>query len=133
MRFVYPFDEDKLIRVPIILEQEKTILIVRALIDSGADSIFIDSSIADYLGLQRIGSLDVGAAGGALEVERANLGRISIHSQDFKHKIRRDGIGVFIAKDLGEEVVLGNSFFEGECKLLFDYIEMELAIEGGWE
>jgi hypothetical protein len=75
----------------------------------------------------------VGAAGGALEVEKANLDRISVYSQDFKHKISHKDIEVFVVEDLGEEVVLGNSFFEGRCRLIFDYIERELAIEGRWE
>ncbi|NOZ76714.1 MAG: hypothetical protein GXO65_03365 [Euryarchaeota archaeon] len=128
MSFVYPFDEDNLIRVPVILEHGEKTLMVRALIDSGADSIFIDTTIGDYLGLLSMETLEVGAAGGSLNVGKVNLDRISLYSLDFKSSIQRNNMEAFVADDLGEEVVLGNSFFEGRCRLLFDYIKMELTI-----
>lgn len=126
------FDEDKLIRVPAILGKHRT-LIVKAPIDTGADCIFIDSSIADYLELKRLETIDVGAAGGALKVERTNLEFVSVMSEDFEEEITRENLEAFIVENLGEEIVLGNSFFEGNCKLIFDYVKMQLTIEGNWE
>ncbi len=131
--YTYPFDEDKLVRVPAILGERKRTLIVKALIDTGADCIFIDSSLADYLELKKLETLDVGAAGGALTVERTNLDFVSVVSEDFKEEITQENFETFIVKNLGEEVVIGNSFFQGNCKLIFDYVKMQLTIEGNWE
>lgn len=130
--FSYPFDKDRLARVPTIVDGPTTTLILRSMMDTGADFIFVDSVIADYLGLERVSSLDVGAAGGPLKADEARMDQISISSQDLKHGISKKNVEVFIVENLGEEMVLGTSFFEGKCKLLFDYVDMTFKIEGDW-
>lgn len=128
----YSFDEDKLVRVPVLIGVAGRDLISRALVDTGADCIFIDSIVAEYLGLRKMGSEKVGAAGGALDAIETAMS-LSILSSDLKSRISRSDIKAFIIKNLGEDVVLGAEFFIDKCKLHFDYFKLKLEIEGDWD
>jgi len=129
--FSFALDQSGFARVPIIVKSGDIVVVLRGLIDTGADAIYIDSHIAEYMGLLPFGVEDVGAAGGTLRARRTILESVAIISSDFQMKLARDNVNAFIVQSLGEEIVIGTRFFEN-CNLSFNFVNMKLVIEGNW-
>ena len=130
--FKYASCEDKVFRVPVVIKGDRSIL-VNALVDCGANFTFLDPSISDYLGLLKMGYEKVGVAGGTAETELTSIPELSLLSPDFTMRINKNNVNALLIPDLGEELVLGANFFEEKCKLIMDYMNMELDIAGDWE
>jgi predicted aspartyl protease len=131
MRASFSFDEDLLARVPCIVNAGADSVIVMSLIDTGADHIFIDSTVADYLNLEIKAEIEVGAAGGPLKAWKTRIPGLTLASDDFAQKLERKDVDALIISNLGEDLILGSRFFAGRAKLTFDYIEMKVVIESG--
>ncbi len=127
----FPFDEYLLARVPCIIDAGAKSIIVESLIDTGADHIFIDSTLAGYLNLEMSREMEVGAAGGSLKAWETRIQKVILASADFTQKFERKNIDALVISNLGEDLILGASFFEGLAKLTFDYIKREVVIESG--
>jgi len=130
--FKYSSDEDNVFRVPVIIKGERSV-VVNALVDCGANFTFLDLSIGDYLGLLKMGYEKVGVAGGTTDAELTNIPELSLLSPDFTMSITGNNVDALLIPELGEELVLGANFFEGKCKLMIDYMSMDLGIIGDWK
>lgn len=98
---------EKLLKWPIIIKSGDAVVVLRGLIDTGADAIYIEIHIAEYMGLPPFGIETVGAAGGTLQAQGTILESVAIISPDFQMKLTRDNVVAFIIQSLGEEIVIG--------------------------
>jgi predicted aspartyl protease len=112
MRASFPFDDDLLARVPCIVNFDADSIVVMSLIDTGADHIFIDFSVADYLNLEMKMEIEVGAAGGSLKAWQTRIPKLTLASVDFTQRLERDNVSALIISNLGEDMILGGSFFK---------------------
>lgn len=131
MLAIFPFDEDLLVRVPCIIDSDEDSIIVMSLIDTGADHVFIDSAVAHYLNLEMKTETEVGAAGGPLKAWQTRIPKLALASTDFTQRLERKNVDALIISNLGEDLILGGSFFKGMAKLIVDYIETKVVIESG--
>lgn len=131
MRAIFPLDENLLARVPCILNSGMDSSIVLSIIDTGADHIFIDSALSDYLGLETKAGTEVGAAGGPLKAWQTRIPKLALASADFTQKLEKENVDALMISNLGEDLILGADFFVGKAKVIFDYIELKVTVESG--
>jgi len=131
-KFSFRLDPEGFARIPVILRSGDTLIVLRGLIDTGADTIYLDRHISEFLKLQPLRVEEVGVAGGILNASVIVIDSVAVASQNFQKRLIMSAVNALAVDNLGEEIVIGIKFFE-KCILSFNFVRKVLVIEGNWE